>query len=512
MSESNKTQENEDLKDLEQQEQDPKFFVYEDIIEEEQSTKDEEQADTIEIIDDNNNSLDSKEEDTNELNNKEKETMDNKNNDVNVVKNVLAFTEFCDTLEAVQQLKREMSAHYKADMTVQDAANALISYTNASIEDLEVNKDNIAQLALEDETIPSYDELKETLVNKLAYYTNIANSYDKDVQKVPTFEDMAKSIDEHKDELNTHEHKIAKKVDEIQTQIDNMASKANDVFNNATKAVYQKGANVLSNIGSKVHKLQEKAETAKNNILGKWHEFKNGVKDAVNEGINNCKESYDKARTELSQKKEDIEAKAHEIIDSAKGYTADKFEDVKNAYNDTKVKASIAIDKAEASHQARMNRIKSIGTSVKNYVSSIGSKIHAQAMGIYGNFLSNQIHDLKQLQATYTNELSIIENSVDNLKMAQLQIENTISDLKDEMKHRIDEIQLEGPEDMAKQISDLANDFDKIIVNEQVKLKELKQQLGMENNNHDKTKAKLDKTDGMINEKQDQLDAIQMEM
>ena len=34
----------------------------------------------------------------------------------------------------------------------------------------------------------------------------------------------------------------------------------------------------------------------------------------------------------------------------------------------------------------------------------------------------------------------------------------------------------------------------------------------MENNNHDKTKAKLDKTDGMINEKQDQLDAIQMEM
>ena len=113
---------------------------------------------------------------------------------------------------------------------------------------------------------------------------------------------------------------IAKKVDELQTQIDNMANKANDVFNNATKAVYQKGANVLSNIGSKVHKLQEKAETAKNNILGKWHEFKNGVKDAVNEGIDNCKESYDKAKAELSQKKEDIEAKAHEIIDSAKGY------------------------------------------------------------------------------------------------------------------------------------------------------------------------------------------------
>lgn len=510
MSESNKTQENENLKDLEQQEQDPKFFVYEDIIEEEKSTKDEKQADTIEIIDDNN-SLDSKEEDINELNNKEKEAMDNKKNDVNMVKDVLA--EFGDTFEAVQQLRREMSAHYKADMTIQDAANALISYTEASIDQLEVNKDDIVQLSLEDgNATPSYDELKETLVNKLAYYTNIANSYDKDVQKVPTFEDMTKSIDEHKNELNTHEHKIAKKVDELQTQIDNMANNANDVFNNATKAVYQKGANVLSNIGSKVHKLQEKAETAKNNILGKWHEFKNGIKDAVNEGINNCKESYDNAKAELSQKKEDIEAKAHEIIDSAKGYTADKFEDVKNAYNDTKVKASIAMDKVEASHQARMTRIKSIGTSVKNFVSGIGSKIHAQAMGMYGNFLSNQIHDLKQLQATYTNELSIIENSVDNLKMAQLQIENTISDLKDEMKHRIDEIQLEGPEDMSRQISDLANDFDKIIVNEQVKLKELKQQLGMENNNHDKTKAKLDKTDGMINEKQDQLDAIQMEM
>ena len=54
MSESNKTQETENLKDLEQQEQDPKFFVYEDIIKEEKSTKDEKQADTIEIIDDNN--------------------------------------------------------------------------------------------------------------------------------------------------------------------------------------------------------------------------------------------------------------------------------------------------------------------------------------------------------------------------------------------------------------------------------------------------------------------------
>ena len=123
MSESNKTQENENLKDLEQQEQDPKFFVYEDIIEEEKSTKDEKQADTIEIIDDNN-SLDSKEEDINELNNKEKEAMDNKKNDVNMVKDVLA--EFGDTFEAVQQLRREMSAHYKADMTIQDAANALI--------------------------------------------------------------------------------------------------------------------------------------------------------------------------------------------------------------------------------------------------------------------------------------------------------------------------------------------------------------------------------------------------
>ena len=89
MSESSKTQENENLNDVEQQEQDPKFFVYEDIIEEEKSTKDEEQADTIEIID-NNNSLDSKEEDINELNNKEKETMDNKNNDVSMVKDVLA--------------------------------------------------------------------------------------------------------------------------------------------------------------------------------------------------------------------------------------------------------------------------------------------------------------------------------------------------------------------------------------------------------------------------------------
>lgn len=136
--------------------------------------------------------------------------MDNKINDVNMAKNVLA--EFGDTFEAVQQLRREMSAHYKADMTIQDAANALISYTEASLDQLEVNKDNIVQLSLEDgNTTPSYDELKETLVNKLAYYTNIANSYDKDAQKVPTFEEMTKSIDEHKDELNTHEHKIAKK-------------------------------------------------------------------------------------------------------------------------------------------------------------------------------------------------------------------------------------------------------------------------------------------------------------
>lgn len=99
-----------------------------------------------------------------------------------MVKDVLA--EFGDTFEAVQQLRREMSAHYKADMTIQDAANALISYTEASIDQLEVNKDDIVQLSLEDgNATPSYDELKETLVNKLAYYTNIANSYDKDVQK-----------------------------------------------------------------------------------------------------------------------------------------------------------------------------------------------------------------------------------------------------------------------------------------------------------------------------------------